>query len=296
MPPVRFGMTMPVMEPELDREVLERWALGIDAGPWSTLAFGERMAFTNPEITALLGACAAWTRRCAIVTTIAIPTLHDPVWLAKSLATVDVLSQGRLRVGVGIGGREEDYAAVGADLSLRRHAELARRVGVMRRVWAGEKVVPGLLSPVGPAPVQPGGPPLLSGAQGPKAIEAAARWADGVSGWSFGPDPKEVEGYFAQVREAWREAGRPAPRLATAFWYALGAGAREQVQRHLRRYLNWLDPREVEGMLGATGFAGSPAELRAMLGRLADTGAEEIVLVPTTSDPDEVARAADCLP
>jgi alkanesulfonate monooxygenase SsuD/methylene tetrahydromethanopterin reductase-like flavin-dependent oxidoreductase (luciferase family) len=294
--PVRFGMTMPVMEPDLDREGLERWSLAIEAGPWSTLAFGERMAFTNPEIVALLGACAAWTRRVALVTTILIPTIHDPVWLAKSLATVDVLSRGRLRVGVGVGGREEDYAAVSADVSLRRHAELARRVAIMRRVWAGEKVVPGLLSPVGPEPVQRGGPPLLSGAQGPKAIEAAARWADGVSGWSFGPDPKEIEGYFALVRKAWSEAGRPAPHLATAFWYALGPGAREQVQRHLRRYLNWLAPRDVEAMLPTTGFAGTPAELRALLRRLGDTGADEIVLVPTTSDPDEVARAAECLP
>src|SRR5262245_9387828 len=241
---MQVGMTMPVMEPELDREGLERWALRIDEGPFGSLAFGERMAFTNPEITALLGACAAWTRRVAIVTTIVIPTIHDPVWLAKSLATVDVLSRGRLRVGVGVGGREEDYAAVGADVALRRHAELARRVALMRRVWAGEKVRPGLLSPVGPAPVQAGGPPLLSGAQGPKAIEAAARWADGVSGWSFGPDPKEIEQYFALVRQAWRDAGRPAPRLATAFWYALGPGARAQVERHLRRSLNWLAPRD----------------------------------------------------
>jgi len=292
---MQVGMTMPVMEPDLDGEVLHRWATRIDSGPWSSLAFGERMAFTNPEIVALLGACAAWTRRAAILTTIVIPTIHDPVWLAKSLATVDVLSGGRLRVGVGIGGREEDYAAVGADVGLRRHAELARRVGILRRVWAGEKVVPGLLSPVGPAPAQPGGPPLLSGAQGPKAIEAAARWADGVSGWSFGPDPKEIEQYFALVRRAWREAGRPAPRLATAFWYALGSGARAQIERHLRRYLNWIDPREVAAMLPTTGFAGSPSELRSMLRRIGDAGAEEVVLVPTTSDPDEVSRAADCL-
>src|SRR5262249_11951356 len=170
---MQIGMTMPVMEPDLDREVLFRWATRIDAGPWSSLAFGERMAFTNPEITALLGACAAWTRRAAIVTTIVIPTIHDPVWLAKSLATVDGLSGGRLRVRGGVGGRGGDWGGGGADRGRRRHAELARRVAIRRRVWAGEKVVPGLLSPVGPAPVQPGGPPLLSGAQGPKAIEFA---------------------------------------------------------------------------------------------------------------------------
>jgi len=96
-------MTMPVMEPDLDAEVLRDWAQEIDDGPFSSLCWGERMAFDNPETLTLLGALAAWTDRVRLVTTVMVPQLHDPVMLAKALATGDMLSGGRLTVGLGIG-------------------------------------------------------------------------------------------------------------------------------------------------------------------------------------------------
>src|ERR1700761_9769256 len=100
-------MTMPVMEPELDAEVLRDWAQAVDDGPFSSLCWGERIAFDNPESLTLLGALAAWTDRVRLGTTVVVPQLHDPVMLAKQLATGDVLSGGRLSVGVGVGGRLE---------------------------------------------------------------------------------------------------------------------------------------------------------------------------------------------
>src|SRR6478672_5812468 len=113
---MQVGMTLPVMEPDLDAATLESWARTIDDGPFSSLCFGERMAFDNPEILTLLGAVAAWTSRVEVITTVVVPQLHDPVMLAKGLATADVLTKGRLTVGLGVGGRTEDYHAVGADL------------------------------------------------------------------------------------------------------------------------------------------------------------------------------------
>src|SRR3954453_18489725 len=113
-------MTLPVMEPDLWSDgatTLEAWARAVDAGPWSSLCFGERMAFDNPHSLTLLGAVAAWTSRVRISTTVLVPQLHDPITLAKALGTGDVLSGGRLSVGVGVGGRDEDYRAAGADLS-----------------------------------------------------------------------------------------------------------------------------------------------------------------------------------
>jgi alkanesulfonate monooxygenase SsuD/methylene tetrahydromethanopterin reductase-like flavin-dependent oxidoreductase (luciferase family) len=108
-------MTMPVMEPDLDAATLQAWARVIDGGPFSSLCWGERIAFDNPECLTLLGALTAWTDRVRLVTTVVIPQLHDPVMLAKALATADMLSGGRLTVGIGVGGRHEDYHAVGAD-------------------------------------------------------------------------------------------------------------------------------------------------------------------------------------
>src|SRR5215475_13381786 len=174
-------MTMPVMEPDLDAPVLEAWAKVIDDGPFSSLCWGERIAFDNPEALTLLGALSAWTDRVRLVTTVVVPQLHDPVMLAKQLATGDLLSGGRLTVGLGVGGRQEDYVAVGADPATQTMRRLADIVAVMNRVWAGEKLTESVV-PVGPSPVQAGGPALLVGTMGPKTVRSAAGWAEGLAG------------------------------------------------------------------------------------------------------------------
>ncbi len=191
---MRLGMTLPVMEPDLDRAVLERWTRQIDDDGWSSICFGERINFDNPETLTLLGAVAAWTRRVRVVTTVVVPQLHDPVMLAKALATGDLLCDGRLTVGFGVGGRHEDYRAVGADVASQTIRGMAERVEVMRRVWAGENVT-GALLPVGPPPVQPGGPELLVGTLGPKTMSAAAAWADGLAGMSLDLDLAQMESW-----------------------------------------------------------------------------------------------------
>ena len=114
---MRLGMTLPVMEPDLWAvpDTLERWARAVDEGPFASLCFGERMAFDNPESLTLLGAASAWTSRVRLVTTVLVPQLHRPAPLAKALATADRLCGGRLTVGFGVGGREEDYRAAEAD-------------------------------------------------------------------------------------------------------------------------------------------------------------------------------------
>ena len=289
-------MTLPVMEPDLwdDDSTLERWARAVDDGPFASLCFGERMAFDNPETLVLLGACAAWTSGVRLVTTVVVPQLHDPVLLAKSLATADRLSGGRLTVGLGVGGREEDYRAVSADPASQTMAGMASRVAVMKRVWAGEKVTEAV-RPVGPAPLQTGGPPLLVGTMGPRTVRSAAGWADGLAGVTLDLDVAGVSALFDLARSAWAEAGRGTPRLTTSFWFALDDGdgsAREQVHRHLRHYMNWLPASLVDAMAPTTGFAGTEAELRDVLQRFEDAGADEVHLIPTSSGVAQVERVA----
>ncbi|WP_204164623.1 LLM class flavin-dependent oxidoreductase [Nocardioides daejeonensis] len=296
---MRVGMTLPVMEPALDRAVLERWTRSIDEGPWSSVCFGERICFDNPETLTLLGAVGAWTRRVRVVTTVVVPQLHDPVHLAKALATGDLLCDGRLTVGFGVGGRTEDYRAVGADPATRTIGEMAERIGVMRRVWAGEDVTGGRL-PVGPPPVQPGGPELLIGTLGPKTVRAAAAWADGLAGMSLDLDLAQMSALFDRARSAWAEAARPAPRLTTSFWFALtetvsGADPRRQVGEHLRRYMNWMPTELVDGLVPVAGFAGPVEELREVLDRIAELGTDEVQLVPTSADPRQVELVAEVL-
>jgi alkanesulfonate monooxygenase SsuD/methylene tetrahydromethanopterin reductase-like flavin-dependent oxidoreductase (luciferase family) len=287
-------MTMPVMEPQLDAATLRAWAHVIDGGPFSSLCWGERIAFDNPDSLTLLGALAAWTDRVRLVTTVIVPQLHDPVLLAKGLATGDVLSGGRLTVGVGVGGREEDYRAVGADPSTQTRKGLADAVAVMRRVWSGEKVTPSVL-PVGPPPVQTGGPPLHIGTLGPKTVRDAAAWADGVAGTTLDLDLDKQAELFDIALAAWAEADRPEPHLATSFWFALGAQdeARAQIHRHLRRYMNWIPAEYVDAMAPTTGWAGTEDDLVELLGKFEDIGTDEVHLIPTSSNIDQLRRVAE---
>ncbi|WP_301146644.1 LLM class flavin-dependent oxidoreductase [Mycobacterium simiae] len=287
-------MTMPVMEPDLDASVLETWARTVDEGPFSALAWGERIAFGNPDSLTLLGALAAWTTRVRLVTTVIVPQLHDPVLLAKGLATGDLLCGGRLTVGLGVGGRQEDYHAVGADLATQTRRDMAERVAVMKRVWAAEKIT-GSVLPVGPPPVQPGGPPLLVGSIGPKTIRSAAAWADGLAGTTLDLDVDKQNELYDVARQAWAAAGKGKPHLATSFWFAFGAPeeSRAQVHRHLRRYMNWIPAEFVDAMAPVTGWAGSEDELLAVLRKFEQIGTDEVQLIPTSSDLDQVRRAAD---
>jgi len=287
-------MTMPVMEPDLDSATLRAWAKTIDDGPFSSLCWGERMAFGNPDSLTLLGALAAWTDRVRLVTTVIVPQLHDPVLLAKGLATGDMLCGGRLTVGLGVGGRHEDYRAVGADPAAQTMRGMAERIAIMKRVWAGEKVTESVL-PVGPMPVQSGGPELLVGTMGPKTIRSAAAWADGLAGTTLDLDLGTVCEHFDIARTSWAAAGKAPPHLAMSFWFALGetSAARAQVHRHLRHYMNWIPAGYVDAMAPTTGAAGSEDELLAILRKFEQTGADEIHLIPTSSDIDQLRRVAD---
>ncbi len=274
--------------------MLKQWAKVIDEGPFSSLCWGERVAFGNPDSLTLLGALSAWTDRVRLVTTVVVPQLHDPVLLAKALATGDMLSGGRLTVGLGVGGRHEDYVAAGADPATQTMRQMADRVAVMKRVWRGEKVTDSVL-PVGPAPVQSGGPELLVGTIGPKTLRSAATWAAGLAGTTLDLDVAKQNELFDVARNAWAEAGRPAPHLATSFWFALGdqEPARAQVHRHLRRYMNWIPAEFVDAMAPTTGWAGSEDELIDVLRRFAEIGTDEVHLIPTSSDVGQLRRVAE---
>jgi alkanesulfonate monooxygenase SsuD/methylene tetrahydromethanopterin reductase-like flavin-dependent oxidoreductase (luciferase family) len=227
-----------------------------------------------------------------LVTTVIVPQLHDPVMLAKGLATGALLSGGRLTVGLGVGGRDEDYRAVGADPATQTMRGMADSVAVMKRIWAGENVTESVV-PVGPPPVQAGGPSLLVGTMGPKTVRSAAGWAEGLAGTTLDLDVDKQNELFDVARQAWAEAGKPKPHLATSFWFALGDSAREQIHRHLRRYMNWVPGKVVDAMAPTTGWAGSDDELLDALRQFEAIGTDEIYLIPTSADVDQVRRVAD---
>jgi alkanesulfonate monooxygenase SsuD/methylene tetrahydromethanopterin reductase-like flavin-dependent oxidoreductase (luciferase family) len=286
-------MTLPTMAPGAGRDAVLTWARRCDAGPFASLACGERIGFPNPEILVSLSAAAAVTERVRILATAFVLPMHRAPWLAKQAATLDVVSGGRLTLALGVGGREEDYRIVGASLE-RRHARLDAQVAELRRIWAGEPAVAGT-APVGPAPVQAGGPPLWIAASGERPIRRAARWAQGLAGFSLGPDADEIERAFRLCERAWRDAGRTEPPWrATSFWYALGPWPEDQLRRYAERYLRVFGEGPAQALARRCRCAGAQA-LRDALRDARDAGADEVILVPSSAEPGELERTLDVL-
>jgi alkanesulfonate monooxygenase SsuD/methylene tetrahydromethanopterin reductase-like flavin-dependent oxidoreductase (luciferase family) len=161
-------------------------------------------------------------------------------------------------------------------------------------VWAGEGITDAV-RPIGPPPVQSGGPPLLVGSIGRKTIRSAAAWADGLAGTTLDLDVAKQHELFDVARAAWAQAGKPKPHLMTSFWFAFGSPeqARAQVHRHLRRYMNWIPAEYVDAMAPMTGWAGSEDELVAVLRKFEEIGTDDVQLIPTSSDVEQLRRAAD---
>ena len=289
-----IAMTLPTMLVH-DRAQTIDWCRRIDDGPWSSLAVPERVTYTSHSWVVELSAAAALTDRVRLWTTIIVLPAHDAVDVAKQLSSVDVLSDGRLTVGIGVGGREHDYRAIDGTFE-RRWSRMDEQVATMRRIWSGEPPFEGA-DPVGPPPVQAGGPPLVSGAMGPKAIARAARWAIGVDDGStvFGIDPEATRAAFDRVRDAWRAAGRTdAPHISASLWYALGDGALDRLQGYGYDYMRIFGD-DLAKAMGSALTTSTPEALRAAVSTLQDPGCDELFLVPTTTDPSELDRTRDAL-
>ena len=275
---MKIGMTLPVMEPGLTRKDLEAWTKQIDQGPWSHIALGERILFSNPEFISTLSAVAAWTNRVEIIATISVLTMHDPVLSAKQFATIDMLSEGRFTLGVGVGGREEDYEAIGANWSHRRWRLLAEKVKTMQSIWSKD-----IHSELGPELFSAKGPEILAGAVGPKAMEMAADYSDGLAGFSFNADIEEIKDSFNRVVNAFADS-KKSPRLVTSFWFGLGQNSRQDIQIHLNRYLGWMGEDLASELSKTAGLAGSERDLKEFLLQIKEAGATDVLLVPTSKD------------
>jgi alkanesulfonate monooxygenase SsuD/methylene tetrahydromethanopterin reductase-like flavin-dependent oxidoreductase (luciferase family) len=274
----------------MDRGLLNEWCAAIDDGPYRSLAIGERIAFDNLEMHTTLSYAAARTERVRLAPTLVILPMHPVALMAKKLATLDVLSDGRVDLVVGVGGRDQDYRCAERPFA-RRHQTLDEQVAELRRLWHGGAPHDGAPA-VGPTPVQSGGPPIFASAMGPKSTARAARWADGNMGFTLGPNTDDHDAAFGAIRDAWAEAGRTEPpRLSTSFWYSLDENAADALQAYAYRYLEVFGHDGAEMMASMTTAAGIDAVAEG-LARLEAAGCDEVYLVPTSTDPAQLADIA----
>lgn len=288
------GVALPTMAGGYDRSTTIEWSTGIDRGPFASVSCGERFTFRNQEMLVTMAAAAAVTERVRVFCNLAVLPLHPVAVLAKQVATLDVLSGGRVTLGVGVGGREHDYRAAGSPPD-HRHQRLDDGVAELRRIWSGAPPFEGA-DPVGPACVQPGGPPLLAGAMGPRALARASAWADGVSGFALTADGGELRRAADGARRAWEAAGRDTPpRVVSGCFVVVGvpdAGA--VLSAFTYEYLRIFG----EGLARSMAEA-APVHDDAALARVLDeaeaAGVDELVLVPGTTDLDCLGALADAV-
>ena len=287
---IDVGVALPQMATGLDRGRFREWCAGIDDGPFVSVSAGERITFHNLEGITACAAAAVLTSRVRVLANVIVLPWHRTPLIAKQLATIDVLSGGRLDVAVGVGGRGEDYLALGVSDS-GRHQRLDQAVAEMRDLWAGGHAADG--HPVGPAPERPQGPRLLASAMGPKSLARAARWADGVSGFNLLADAAQIAASCRAAERAWADAGRAdRPRLVTGSFVALGEGAEANLREFAYRYLEVFSPALARGLADAMPLF-TPDALAAALQAAEAAGCDEFIVVPASSDPDMLTALAD---
>ena len=190
-----------------------------------------------PSLLPMSAAIAARTQRVEIGTGLLLIPLHDLIRIAEDAATVDLISSGRLILGLGLGWREEEFE--GFDVPLGERARrLEHAVSVLRGAWRGDAVsTTGASVHVTPRPTREGGPPIWIGAWAEAAVRRAGRIADGfIAG---GESPEELAEHVAWAR-AERGDGpfTVAMHMSTFAWNGSADEAWELVSPSLR-YVSW---------------------------------------------------------
>lgn len=195
--------------------------------PTGTMPFNPSEPYWEPLTS--MSYVAGRTTRVRLGTSVLILPYRNPIVTAKVLATLDVLSQGRVTLGAGVGWMEEEFKALGLDTYPRRGAYSDECIRLFRELWTKEKPsFKGQFHQIEnvrcePRPVQPGGIPIWIGGHTPPAIRRAARLGDGWQPIVQRPPadlpPAEYQEKVAELRHLAQASGRD-PQAIT-----LGLGA-----------------------------------------------------------------------
>ena len=284
---MQIGIGLPGTIPGVQGKLILDWAKRADIGPFSSLGTLDRLVYPNFEPLITLAAAAGVTQRIRLMTTVLIAPLRNAGVLAKQAASLDALSGGRLTLGLGVGGREDDFRAAPSSFHTRgKHFE--EQLTVMQRAWSGQPLADDI-GPVGPPPAQPGGPEILIGAYTPVAIQRVGRWGNGFIVSGTGPDTARQLCPLAQ--DAWKAAGRPGkPRFVGAMYFGLGPNAAERAGSFIRNYYAFMGPMADQR---ASSVPSTPEAVKGAIQAYTDIGMDELVLWPCIPDLDQVDRLAE---
>jgi alkanesulfonate monooxygenase SsuD/methylene tetrahydromethanopterin reductase-like flavin-dependent oxidoreductase (luciferase family) len=200
---------------------------------FSSLATIGRLAFPSYEELLALSAAAGVTERIGLMTDILLAAIREPVLLAKQAATLDQLSRGRFVLGIGVGGRPDDFAVSGFNFK-DRGKRLDAALDLMHRAWRGEPV-PGSDKPVTPRPVNGHSVPIIVGGQADRPIDRVVKYGIGYT--QGGGNPEGLKAMMGRVKAAWQAAGREGePEFRALAYFAIGDDVHAEGQSNIVDY------------------------------------------------------------
>jgi alkanesulfonate monooxygenase SsuD/methylene tetrahydromethanopterin reductase-like flavin-dependent oxidoreductase (luciferase family) len=281
-----IGIGLPNAVPGTSGQDLLNWARAAEEAGFSSLGTIDRIVYPNYEPLSALTAAAAVTDRIRLATTVMLgPLRRNAALIAKQALSIDAIAGGgRLVLGLGLGGREDDYAVSGVSLG-ERAAWMDQGLEQIRRIWSGEGEAD---AKIGPRP-QGAGPSLIVGGAVDASFERAARWGDG---WIMGGGPPDqLAAGVEKLVAAWERHGREGqPRKMALAYFSLGPDAEQNAERYLRDYYGFLGE-EVSGMIAGSA-AKDPDTVRGYLSAFEGAGCDELVLFPSSSEPGQVQMLA----
>lgn len=285
-----FGYLLPtrevVMRGQSEAAPLLALADRAEAAGYRSVWVGDSiLAKPRHEPLTMLAALAGRTSDVLLGTAVLLPALRHPVVLAHSAATVDLLSEGRLVLGVGMGastpGNRAEFAGTGVPFA-NRGQRMVENLDLCRSLWTGQPVSQeGGLFPVSdiqllPTPHRAGGPPIWAAGQGPVGRRRAAELYDGW--FPIGAGRAEFHDGVAEVRELAEAAGRPSPTIAMYLTVSIDDD-QSQAEATLDSFLTEYYAAPAEMLRGMQACVAGPAEKIAEEIRAWETaGAEHIVV------------------
>jgi alkanesulfonate monooxygenase SsuD/methylene tetrahydromethanopterin reductase-like flavin-dependent oxidoreductase (luciferase family) len=271
---------LPNAVPGTTGKQLTEWARRAEARGFSSLGTIDRIAYPNIEPLTALAVAAAVTERIGLATTVLLgPLRENPVALAKQVASVHAISGHRMTLGIGLGGREDDYEIAGVETG-RRGKDLDAMLERIWEVWKGDEMGPDTASH----------PRVLVGGSVEASFERAARLGDGWIG--AGAPPQQFAEWRADFEKAWSASGRSeAPHNAALAYFSLGDRAEEDAKAYLTDYYAWLGE-DVANFI-ANSAAKDAEAVQGAISAFADAGCQELFLFPSSSDPAQVDLLAD---
>jgi alkanesulfonate monooxygenase SsuD/methylene tetrahydromethanopterin reductase-like flavin-dependent oxidoreductase (luciferase family) len=283
---MKIGIGLPNQVRDVRPTVIPEWASQAEKAGFSTLGTVGRIAYPGVMDTVALAAAAGATSTIGLISNVLLATVWPPVILAKEAAGIDGVSGGRLTLGLGIGGRPDDFVAEGAGPT-GLGKRLDHDIEVYRDVWSGKPVGGGENAAVPQGTRQV---PMMFGGFAPLALERMARWGEGYIGGSM--PASMVADAFDRARAAWKEAGREgSPRLLAIAYFALGDI--DQGRNNVHDYYSNFGEEMADAV--ATGVHGTPDAVHGAAKAFEDIGADELIFNPATADIDDIARLADAI-